>query len=266
MSADILEKLVNAVRTGLPVCLVTVVATSGSTPRKTGAKMLVYGDGRSAGTIGGGLVEQKVLAQAETVLASGAPTLVQHVLKGEAGQAGAMICGGEMHFYLEPYGRGRHLYIFGGGHCGLALAEAAARVGFLIHVLDDRPDVVTRARFPMAATLVHGAYAQIAAEADLRPDAYIAIMTENHRGDADVLANTIARAYVYVGMMASRRKREQTFAALSAQGIAAAALAEVHSPIGLAIGAETPEEIAVSILAELIQTARVRETERASPA
>jgi xanthine dehydrogenase accessory factor len=266
MSLDIFEQLLSDLRSGTPVCLVTVVATSGSTPRKPGAKMLVYADGRSAGTIGGGLVEQEIVAGARETLATGSARLIRHELHGDAGQTGEMICGGAMQFYLEPYGRARHLYIFGGGHCGLALADAAARVGFIIHVLDDRPDIVTRERFPLAASLTHGDYTTLAADVELHPDAYIAIMTENHQGDAGVLACVIDRDCVYVGLMASSRKREHTYAALRAQGIDADALMRVHSPIGLAIGSETPEEIAVSIVAELIETARTLAAERASTA
>jgi xanthine dehydrogenase accessory factor len=266
MNASLLEHAAAAIRSGQSVCLVTVVETSGSTPRKAGAKMLVFADGRTEGTIGGGLVERAMVAQAAEVLATGAPRLVTHMLQGESAESSEMICGGEMRIYLEPYGRGRHLYIFGGGHCGLALAPVAARVGFAVHVLDDRPEVVTRERFPMAASLTHGTYADIAGRIKLRPDAYLVIMTESHRGDAAVLANVITHEYVYLGMMASTRKRAQTFTALQAQGIAADMLARVHSPIGLPIDSETPEEIAVSITAELVQVARAHENACASSA
>lgn len=253
---EIIEEFGRAARAGTPVCMVTVAATRGSTPRKAGAKMLVFADGSTRGTIGGGLVESHMIAAARDALHTRAARLEVFALTATPADAAGMICGGEMTFLLEPHGAARHLHIFGAGHCGLALARAAAPAGFIIHVYDDRPGVVTRERFPMAASLQSGAYADMARAFTPVPDAYVAIMTHAHAHDAEVLANIIATNCVYIGMMASKKKKAETWAALAAQGISPAALECVHCPIGLAIGAQTPEEIAVSILAELIAVAR----------
>jgi len=163
--------------------------------------------------------------------------------------------------FLTPLGHSRNLYIFGAGHCGVALAQAAAAAGFCVHVFDDRAELVTRARFPLAQTLCAAPYAESTRALQPQPDAYMAIMTHAHMADALVLRNISATTNVYLGMMSSTRKREQIFAQLAADGVAPDALARVQAPIGLAINAETPEEIAVSIVAQMIQVARARESQ-----
>ncbi|MCX7847734.1 MAG: XdhC family protein [bacterium] len=259
LTGEVIQAWHEALRAGEPVCMVTVAATQGSTPRKVGAKMLVYRDGRTCGTIGGGQVERDITAAALEALQARRAGLRTLQLNASSPAEPGMMCGGEMTFLLEPSGAVRHLHIFGAGHCGLALAQAAAPAGFLVHIYDDRPELVVRERFPMAASLHTGTFAELTRAFTPVPDAYVAIMTHAHAHDAEVLAALIEAPCVYIGLMASQRKRAQTWAALADQGISADALARVHCPIGLAIGAETPEEIAVSIVAELISVARRHE-------
>ncbi|MCX7002886.1 MAG: XdhC family protein [bacterium] len=254
-------ELADAMRGGTRVCLATVVETSGSTPRKAGAHMLVYADGRSSGTVGGGLIESDMINAARQVLADGTPHLELFNLNAATPAEHGMICGGQMRVFLTPLGHRRNLYIFGAGHCGVALTQAAAAAGFCVHVFDDRPELVTRERLPLAQTLCAAPYAQSTRELQPQPDAYVAIMTHAHKADALVLRNILATTNVYLGMMSSVRKREQIFAQLAAEGVAPDALARVQAPIGLAINAETPEEIAVSIVAQIIQVARARESQ-----
>ena len=252
MTTDILEQLVSAVESGKPVCLVTVVKAEGSTPRDAGAKMLVFSDGGSVGTIGGSLVEKTMIDKAVEAIKTGKPQLETFRLtESESGEA-SMICGGEMTIFLEPIRAGKTLLIFGAGHCGHALARTASAAGFVIHVFDDRPDVASRERFPMAASITVGEYDETSAAAEFPADSYIAIMTQGHAADTVVLKNLIKKKYRYIGMMASTRKRDEVFNRLSEIGIAKSLLDKVYSPIGLDINAETPEEIAVSIVAELI--------------
>ncbi|NLF39932.1 dehydrogenase [bacterium] len=253
MDLTVCNSLLDALKAGTPCCLVTVVATTGSAPRHAGASMLVYADGRTVGTIGGSLVERQAISQAVSSVASNQPSLSSFSLASSARENEGMICGGEMTLYFEPHGRARHLYLFGGGHCGLALACAAAPCGFTIHVHDDRPAFASRERFPMAASIECGSYDALSSALDPRPDAFIVIMTEGHAADAAVLRNVIAKNYAYLGMICSRRKRDEVFGALRAQGVPQESLDAVHAPVGLAIGAETPEEIAVSIVAELVK-------------
>lgn len=252
----IYEDILTCLKTGRPFCMVTVTAASGSTPRKAGAKMIVLEDGTIKGTIGGGLVEQKMCNKAREVLRDGKPIVETYSLAAEHSSSEEMICGGEMTFFLEPHTTGQHVYIFGAGHCGYALARAAVLAGFSIHVLDDRPEVATRERYPMAVSITTGDYAEISSQLEPAKDAYITIMTQAHAGDETVLEHVLRKECRYIGMMASTRKREIIYKNLCGKGITEQELERVHSPIGLDIDAETPEEIAVSIVAELIQASR----------
>ena len=253
---DLYKNILMQLERGTPFCVVTVMATGGSAPRKAGAKMIVLEDGTIHGTVGGGLVERKMHDKALEALQRGTSTVETFSLASEKDTSEGMICGGEMTFFLEPHTTGKHVYIFGAGHCGYALARSAVLAGFSIHVLDDRLEVATRERFPMAASITVGNYAEIAAQLEPAREAYITIMTEAHSGDERVLENVIRKECRYIGMMASTRKRKIIYTNLCDKGITAEELEKVHSPIGLGIKAETPEEIAVSILAELIQVDR----------
>ena len=256
LPTTIYEDILACQKAGVPFCVVTVTAATGSTPRKAGAKMIVLEDGTIQGTIGGGLVERKMHDRALEVLQSGAPVDETFSLAAETDTSEGMICGGEMRFFLEPHTTGKHIYIFGAGHCGYALARSAALAGFSIHVLDDRPEVATRERYPMAASITVGNYAELSAQVQPTKEAYITIMTEGHSGDETVLENVLRKECWYIGMMASTRKREIIYSNLLKKGITEQELEKVYSPIGLKIAAETPEEIAVSIVAELIQVNR----------
>ena len=245
------QQLASAVKSGKSVCLATVVKAEGSTPREAGAKMLVFADGKTVGTVGGSLLEKKVIDKSIELIKSGKTSLEKFSLKGD--DKTGMICGGEMNVFIEPISSGQQLYIFGAGHCGLALAKIAVETGFAIHIFDDRPEIASRERYPMAESITIGDYNKISKEIDLPADAFIAIMTQGHSADAVVLQNLITKKYSYIGMMASERKREQVFDKLSKNGIEKTLLKNVKSPIGLDINAETPEEIEISILAEMIK-------------
>jgi xanthine dehydrogenase accessory factor len=256
----IYEDILACLKAGMPFCVVTVTAASGSTPRKAGAKMIVLEDGTIKGTIGGGLVEQKMRDKALQVLRDGTPIVETYSLAAEQSSSEEMICGGEMTFFLEPHTTGKHVYIFGAGHCGYALARAAHLAGFSIHVLDDRTEAATRERYPMAASITTGNYTEISSQLDPAKDAYITIMTQAHAGDETVLEHVLRKECRYIGMMASTRKREIIYKNLRGKGVTDQELERVHSPIGLEIDAETPEEIAASIVAELIRVSRQADT------
>lgn len=266
MNESLYTEIAHAEANGTRVCVVTVVSTKGSTPRKSGAKMLVYPDGKTAGTIGGGAVERVVVEKAIELCGSGEPTTFTFSLEKEAEQKENMLCGGEMTFFLEPLGYAQHLHIFGGGHCGLALAQCAAHAGFVIHVYDDRPEIVSSDRFPHAASLQCDEYAKMSAHLRCDENDYIAIMTQGHIADEIVLENVLKSGAKYIGMMASTRKRKEVFSHLSDKGISDDVLKRIHSPIGVDINAETPEEIAVSIVAELISVSRSERTTKTCPA
>ena len=254
MNVKIFEALTDSLKSGKQVCLATVIKAVGSTPREAGAKMVIFQNGKAVGTIGGGLLEKKVIDKAvELLKISGEPTIEKFSLKEKSENEAGMICGGEMEVFIEPISSGSQLFIFGGGHCGFALAKIASRTDFAIHIIDDRSEVVTSEKFTMATSITIGDYDKISKEITLPNGAFIAIITQGHSADATVLQNLITKDYAYIGLMASKRKREQIFDKLAADGIDKKLLENVRSPIGLDIGAETPEEIAVSILAEMIK-------------
>lgn len=239
---------------GRTVAVCTVVDTRGSTPRKTGSKMLVHADGRVTGSIGGGALEKQVIADALEVLTTRTPQLFKHDLLHQHG----MCCGGSVHIFIEPVGHQPRLFIFGAGHTGRALARYGADAGFDPYVIDDRPEHMALLDDPRVQRmpLDHRAALQ-AVPFDDR--AYIAIMTYDHAIDREVLAHCITRPFAYLGMMGSRRKVELTRRHFLAGGIATALeLERVDMPIGVEIAAHTPEEIAISIVARLIQVKNTR--------
>jgi xanthine dehydrogenase accessory factor len=231
---------------------VTIVRSSGSTPQRTGAKMLVFADGRTIGTIGGGCYENDALGRAREAIASGRAALVKYDLNDDFAQESGLICGGQMEVYIDPIAPAPALYVIGAGHVGWHLARAAADAGFRIHVIDDREKFANADRFPAAENIEVDDIAAWLDRADLPPTAYVVIVTRGHTHDFDALRALAARDLRYLGLIGSRAKVARVFDALRAEGMPVECLARVHAPIGLDIGAITPAEIAVSILAELI--------------
>jgi xanthine dehydrogenase accessory factor len=231
---------------------VTIVRSSGSTPQRTGAKMLVFADGRIVGTIGGGCYENDALGRAREAIASGKPALVKYDLNDDFVQESGLICGGQMEVYIDPIAPVPALYIVGAGHVGWHLARFAADAGFRIHVIDDREKFANAERFPSAEKIEVDDIGAWLERADLAPSAYVVVVTRGHTHDFEALRALAARDLRYIGLIGSRAKVARIFDALQAEGMPIEGLARVHAPIGLDIGAVTPAEIAVSILAELI--------------
>lgn len=247
-----------ALERGEPVALVTIVRTQGSTPQRTGAKMLVYADGRTVGTIGGGCYEHDALGKAREALASGAPPrLVSYDLTDDVAAETGLICGGRMEVFIEPLEPTPHLVIVGAGHVGWHLARVARDAGFRLTVLDDREKFANRERFP-DADLVVEPIADWLHRAEIPSSAYVVIATRGHRHDLDALRALAARDLRYVGLIGSRAKVARLFDVLLEEGLPADWLRRVHAPVGLDIGAVTPAEIAVSIVAELVAVRRGR--------
>ncbi|NUR53960.1 MAG: XdhC family protein [Acidobacteria bacterium] len=241
-----------ALARGEPAALVTIVRASGSTPQRTGAKMLVYADGRTLGTIGGGCYENDALGRAREAIRSGTPALVRYDLNDDFVEESGLICGGQMEVYIDPIAPAPRLYIIGAGHVGCHLARAAADAGFRIHVVDDREKFANTERFPAAEAVVVDDIAAWLHQAELPPSAYVVVVTRGHTHDFDALRALAARELRYLGLIGSRAKVARVFDALAAEGMPVECLDRVHAPIGLDIGAVTPAEIAISILAELI--------------
>ena len=252
MNREVFAAVADALERGEPAALVTIVSTTGSTPQRVGAKMLVFGDGRIVGTIGGGCYENDAFGKAREAIASRTPQVVHYELSDDFAQETGLICGRQMDVYIEPIEPSPELYIIGGGHVGFHLARVAHEVGFRVHVIDDREKFANAERFPTAAEVIVDDIPSWIARVSLPAHAYAVIVTRGHTNDLEALRALAPRELRYLGLIGSRAKVARIYDALVADRIPAVALKRVHAPIGLDIGAVTPQEIAVSILAELI--------------
>jgi xanthine dehydrogenase accessory factor len=252
------EAALDAIRRGEPVAMATVVEARGSTPRKAGAKMLITADGRTVGTVGGGPLEARVIEEARAALADGQSRELHYRPAGDEHGA-ADVCGGDMRLFVEVLLSSPTLLIVGAGHIGQALAELGAFLGYRIAVLDERAELVTPERFPQADRLLTGPLEERLRALPLTDRTYAVLVTPHHSPDEKALAVLAGRSVAYVGLLGGRRRSRATFERARALGVPDAFLARVHTPVGLDIGAETPREIAVSILAEVIAVQRGRD-------
>jgi len=253
---DIYQEIVKVKEEGKEAALVTIVSATGSTPREEGAKMLVKPDGTIAGTIGGGGLEAQVIEEAVGVIKLGKPKHLHMSLTAkEAGEAG-MICGGDLEVFIEPILTTPTMYIFGGGHISLSLSQMGKLLGFKIAIIDDRAEYANAERFPEAEMVLAGDFTKAFSKLKIDKTSYIVVVTRGHQHDELVLEWAVGTPAKYIGMIGSQTKVKTTFTHLLAKGVSQKTLDSVHSPIGLEIGAQTPEEIAVSILAEIIKVCR----------
>jgi xanthine dehydrogenase accessory factor len=252
---DLFEEVIRLRREGKRGVMATIVHTNGSIPSFESSRMLVKEDGTILGTIGGGCVEAEVWAAAKDVLKCEAPRKMTFNLNNEASYDNGLICGGTLEVFVEPILPQPTLYIFGGGHVSMSLAKAANTAGFGIGIIDDREQFANSERFPMAQE-IYTTYED--AFEKLKPNAssYLVIVTRGHRDDMRVLGWAVGTEAHYIGMIGSKRKVLSVYQALEREGVAPERFENVHAPVGLEIGALTPEEIAISITAELIAVRR----------
>ena len=258
---DLFEEIVRMRRAGERAALATIVHTNGSIPSYESSRMLVREDGSIAGTVGGGCVEADVWAAAKEVIKSEQSRKLTFNLNHEAAYDAGLICGGTLEIFVEPILPQPMLYLFGGGHVSAALARVAYSAGFAIGIVDDREAFANAERFPMA-TEIHSSYEQAFGRIEPNAASYLVIVTRGHKDDMRVLAWAVRTAARYIGMIGSKRKVISVFKALEKEGYAPEEFDRVHAPVGLEIGALTPEEIAVSIAAELIAIRRNAENLR----
>ena len=252
MNAEVFAAVAEALERGESAALVTIVSARGSTPQRVGAKMLVFADGRIVGTIGGGCYENDAFWKARDAIVQRKPLLLRYELSDDFAQETGLICGGQMDVYIEPIEPSPELYIIGAGHVGFHLARIANEVGFRVHVADDREKFANAERFPHAAEIIVDDIPSWLARANLPPHSYVVIVTRGHTNDLEALRALAPRELRYLGLIGSRAKVARIYDALTAGQMSADLFERVHAPIGLDIGAVTPQEIAVSILAELI--------------
>lgn len=251
-----------ALAEGRPVALVTIVKAQGSTPQRVGARMLVYEDGSLAGTIGGGCYEQDAAGKARLALTTGRPSLVRYDLNDDFAEEQGLVCGGQMDVFIDPLLPVARVCVVGAGHVGFHVARLSSLVGFRVTVVDDRTAFADAARFPDADRVEVAEIPTWIAESTLSSRDCLVIVTRGHREDLGALRAAVATSAGYVGLIGSRAKIARLYDLLEAEGLSRDTLDAVHAPIGFDIGAVTPEEIAVSIVAELVAFRRGKLTPR----
>jgi xanthine dehydrogenase accessory factor len=253
---DIYEELVGLRKAGRSGALATIIQVNGSIPAYETAKILVRDDGSMVGTIGGGCVEAEVWQAAREVIADEKPRRMTFHLNNDPAFDSGLICGGTLEVYIEPVPAQPTAFIFGAGHVSQAISKVASLAGFETVIVDNRPAFANRERFAEATEIHADEFEQAFAKLKITGSSYIVIVTRGHRDDMRVLQWAVSTPARYIGMIGSRRKVITTFRQLEKEGVAAGKLERVHAPIGLDIGAITPEEIAVAITAELVAVRR----------
>ena len=266
MNQEVFAALNEALQRGEGVALVTIVSSTGSTPQRVGAKMLVYADGRTVGTIGGGCYENEAFGKAREAIATRRPVTLAFDLNDDFAQESGLVCGGQMEVFIEPVEPSPELYVFGAGHVGYFVAKMAYEVGFQVHVVDDREKFANTERFGAGIDVIVEHIPAWREAHQLQPTAYAVIVTRGHTHDLDTMRALATRPLRYRGLIGSKAKVKRIFDALTEDGVPADALKRVHAPIGLDIGAITPQEIAISIVAELVAVKHGRVTDPGAPA
>jgi len=216
----------------------------------------VYADGRTVGTIGGGCYENDAFWKAREALVSGRPALLHYELNDDFAQENGLVCGGQMDVHVDPLEPTPHLYILGAGHVGWQLGRIAADADFRVHVVDDREKFANPERFPPSAEVIVEPIPAWLERAEIPPAAFVVVVTRGHTHDLDAMRALAGRDVRYLGLIGSRAKVRRIYDMLIDEGVSPDRLARIHAPIGLDIGAVTPAEIAISILAQLIAVRR----------
>jgi len=253
---DLFEEIVRLRRLGQKCALATIVEVNGSIPSYESAKMLVREDGSLAGTIGGGCVEADVWNAARDVIAAEKPQRLRFELANNPAYDTGLICGGQLEVFIEPVVPQPKAFIFGGGHISKSLSRVAAIAGFDVTVADDREAFANRERFPDASEVLSGEYEELFPRLPVNPNSYLVIVTRGHKDDMRVLRWAVTTPARYVAMIGSKRKVIGVIKELEKEGTARELFERIHAPMGFDIGALTPEEIAVAVVAEMIAVRR----------
>ncbi len=247
----LINELNESIKNGIPVCVCVVIETTGSVPRKAGTKMLVFSDGRTLGTVGGGGVETLATEAALLALKDGQTRLVHYSLD-DSGPTSAGICGGKMTVYIEPQLSLPLLLIIGAGHVGKAVARAAAPLGFRVVLTDDRMDSIDANEYPSNIQFISSMMADLPTVLKFDNNTFIVNVSRGSDVDIEGLPAILQQEFAYMGIIGSLKRWSHTRKGLLEKGVTEEQLERIKSPIGMDIKGETPEEIAISILAEVI--------------
>jgi xanthine dehydrogenase accessory factor len=253
---DLYDEIVRLRKSGQKCAVATIVQVNGSIPSYESAKMLVREDGSMMGTVGGGCVEAEVWNAAREVIESEKPRHLNFSLSQEAAYDEGLICGGQLNIFVEPVIPQPRALIFGGGHVSKSISKVATMAGFATTIVDNREAFANAERFPEAEATFAEEYEDVFPKLTVNPSTYLVIVTRGHRDDMRVLRWAVETPARYIAMIGSKRKTISVVKELEKEGISREAFDNVFAPMGLEIGAETPEEIAISVVAEMIATRR----------
>ena len=258
---DIYEEVVRLRRLGQKCALATIVQVNGSIPSYESAKLLVREDGSMIGTIGGGCVEAEVWNAAREVMETERPRHMNFSLGQDAAYDNGLICGGQLDVFIEPVVPQPRAFIFGAGHISKSLSKVANLAGFASVIVDNRDAFANRERFPEADEIFAEEYEDVFAKLNIRDTSYLIIVTRGHRDDMRVLRWAVGTPAKYIAMIGSKRKVIGVVKELEKEGIPRDTFERIFAPMGFDIGAITPEEIAISVVAEMIAVRRAPESE-----
>jgi xanthine dehydrogenase accessory factor len=253
---DIYDEIVRLRKLGQKCALATIVQVRGSIPSFESAKLLVREDGSMMGTVGGGCVEAEVWNAAREVLDTEKPRNLSFSLGEDAAYDNGLICGGQLNIFVEPVIPQPHAFIFGGGHVSKSLSKVATMAGFATVIVDNREAFANPERFPEAEATYAEEYEDAFAKLPITSSSYLIIVTRGHRDDMRVLRWAVTTPARYIAMIGSKRKTIAVVHELEREGFPRDAFEKIFAPMGLEIGAESPEEIAVSVVAEMIAVRR----------
>ncbi len=255
---DIYEEILRLKKEGRSSAIATIVQCSGSSPQKEGAKMLIRDDGSILGSLGGGCIEAEIIRASRQAMKDGFPLTIPFELTEKHG---GLVCGGKVLVYIEPVIPDPHVIILGAGHVGKALSKVARFSGFRVTVVDDRQEYANRDNIPDAIDIVVTDFDDVFSKLAADRGTYLVIATRGHNHDLDALKAALKTEARYIGLLGSKRKKALLFKTLRDEGFSQTDIDRVITPVGLPIGSVTPEEIAVSIMAQIIKYRR----EHASP-
>lgn len=253
LSKQLFQRIAELLNSHQIFALATLVEAKGSTPQKSTARMIVFPDGTIEGTVGGGILEKRVIEEAVKIIPLAEDKLFHFQLTENQQDSLGAVCGGEVSVFIEVMGASPRLFIMGAGHIARSLSGMAVVLPFEVVVYDDRPDWADPQFFSKEVQVICASFDKAFETLQPRPQDFIAIMTYNHQHDFDVLYQALLTPCQYVGLVASQRKMHTFYEQLVQKGISEDRIKQIHAPIGLPIGGHTPAEISISILAEMIQ-------------